>query len=228
MDALNDQFGGLKVQELLLDSGEYVYVQSLSIYAIRALQDKAEELFPAPDKSEYEKPLPEDKAIEPGQVIPAEENPDYQQRMKIIEEQRSQYVNHQAIVLCVHPRVEKEALIKKYAARLEQMRQIMVVPPDEWEATLKMCVIASQEDSGQIAVAIRGLNTIPSEEEVVDGMRIFRPLLRKEKPYRNNRKSQSSRIATQDTAETQPGDGTIRSGASVGISEAQSDVTNRE
>lgn len=216
MSEVNGQFGGLKVQELLLDSGEYVYVQPLSIYVVRALQDKAEEKHPSPDKTEYEKPVDDDKALEPGLMIPAESNPDYQKAYDEAAEKRSQWTNDQAVLLCINPVEGQDTLIKKYKARVQQLRDLMPIPEDEWEATLKCCIMGSTDDYGRVITAIRGSGA-PREDEIRDGMRIFRPLVRKTRPPRDDRQPEPSSPKAENETETQQPDGAIRSGAGVGV-----------
>jgi len=194
MSENNGQFGGKKVFEILLDSGEYVHVQPLSIYVVRALRTKAEELFPSPDKKAYEKPLDEQKAVEPGQMIPAEENPEYQKLYDIAQEKQWRYVNDQSAMLSIEVAIGREKAIAKYQERIAQFRGVMSVPDDAWEATLKMCILTSTEDYNTVMLAVQGKTILPSEEEVRDGMRIFRCAIRKERPARRDRKQEPQSV----------------------------------
>jgi hypothetical protein len=178
MNEINGQFGGKKVFEILLDSGELVHVQPLSIYVVRALENKAQEIYPFPDKAEYEKPLDDAKALEPGQKIPAEENPDYQKAYTNATKLQARYSNERCFMLSIEPVVGREKLIAKYKTRIAQMREMMTLPDDDWEATLRFCVLTSSEDYIRVTAAIQGGAEVVSEEEIRDGMRIFRCYVR--------------------------------------------------
>lgn len=181
MDEINGQYGGKKVFELLMDSGEYVHVQPLSIYVVQALREKSRTLYPYPDKARYERKLEDAKAIEPGQVIPAEENPEYQALYDAADEKQQTYVNLQCIALSVEPLQGRQAMIAKYKDRVKQMRAVMDLPDDAWDATLRFCIISSKQDLGKISNAIMG-NALPREEDILNGMRIFRCYVRQETP----------------------------------------------
>lgn len=218
MDEINGQYGGKVVHEHLLDSGEVIYVQPLSIYVIRALQDKAEELYPYPNKSDYEKPLDEAKAIEPGQVIPAEDNPEYQKLYDLARDKQQNYANDQAITLSVEPVQGRQAMIDKYKERVAQMRQIMTLPEDEWAATLRFCVLTSRSDFNKVTASIMG-HRLPGEEDILNGMRIFRGHVRKTTSNGSDTKSESQIPPTDHPTESQHHQGAIRSGAVVGMAD---------
>lgn len=227
MNEINGQFGGQRVYELLLDSGEYVYVQPLSIYVVRALQDKALELFPFPEKATYEKPMNEAVALEPGQMIPAEENPEYRRLYDETHEKQQQYVNNHSIAFAVEPVLGHEAMIAKYQSRLDQMRKVIALPDDAWDATLRFCIITSRQDYNRVSSAIMGMIKTPSEEEVIDGMRIFRCDIRKSGLDRSHRKEEPQSAASEDAAETQRRQGTVRLSESVALANTEPDVGKR-
>lgn len=165
-----------KVTEITLDSGVRVHVAPLSVYQRIALTQAAEKLYPYPDKAQYEEALPEGMAIE-GLTIPAEQNPEYQTAVKLINNQRGEYTNTAIFNLCLtypdFPRGKPE-LIEYFAAYLDEQRDYMALPDDEWEATLRFAVIRSPSDEAQIISIVR--EDMPlTEAEITDAMRIFRP-----------------------------------------------------
>lgn len=222
MNELNGQYGGKVVHEHLLDSGEIVYVQPLSIYLVRALREKAEELFPFPDKSKYEKVLDDDKAIEPGQTIPAEENPDYQKLYDEADTQQQAYVNEHCIALSVEPVQGRQVMIEKYKDRVAQMRTMMTLPDDEWDATLRFCIMTSRQDFNKITNSIMG-QRLPGEDDIMFGMRIFRCYVRKDPTHGSHSEQEPQGAAENHLAESQQHQGTVRPGTSVGLVIAQSD-----
>lgn len=218
MNEITEQFGGNVVREHLMDSGEVVYVQPLSIYLVRALRSKAEELYPFPDKAKYEKVLDDDKALESGQVIPAEDNPEYQKLYDTASEKQQNYVNEKSLVLSVEPAMGRKAMVAKYKARIAQMRDMMTLPEDDWEATLLFCIIASPQDSNKIYEAIMGRG-LPREEDILNGMRIFRCYVRKETVNGSHPEQKPQSATTNHSSEPQPDSGVVQSGAVVGMAD---------
>lgn len=222
MNEINGQYGGKVVHEHLLDSGEIVYVQPLSIYLVNALRDKARELYPFPNKTDYERTLDDAKAIEPGQVIPAEENPDYQKLYDEAERKQQEHVNEKCVALSVEPVQGREAMIAKYKDRIAQLRELMTLPEDAWEATLKFCIMTSRQDFNKITNSIMG-QRLPGEEDILNGMRIFRCYVRQDRANGSHSGQEPSGITQDDTAEPQHHQGTVRLGASVGVADSQPD-----
>jgi hypothetical protein len=173
-----------KVTELTLDSGIRVFVTPLSRYQRNALIEAAEKLHPFPDKKQYEEALPDDVAI-PGMTLPAEENPEYQAKVTEANRLRNEYVSTGMMNLCVqYPDfADRLALIEHFAPYLDEQRDWLALPDDEWLATLRFAIIRSPSDEAQILSVAR--DEIPvTEKEVNDNVRIFRPVLPKDK-YRN-------------------------------------------
>jgi len=171
----DDTYKGQKVTELILDSGEMVYVKSLSVYIRRGLKSKAEALYPYPDKGAYEILVDPEKAAIPGMTHPAEDNPEYQAVIAEIEDTRLQwYIDHLISEFCEWP-AGKESLIAKYAEQVKSLSDILDIEGDEWEATWRYCLIGDA-DRNNIIQAANG-NLILTEGEVRDAMRIFRPVV---------------------------------------------------
>lgn len=170
-----------KVTELVLDSGIRVYVTPLSRYQRNALVEASERLYPYPDKAKYEEALSEDIAI-PGSVIPAEENDDYKALVREVNRQRSEYVSTAMLNLCLSfPDFKnRQALIEHFAEYLNEQREWLALPEDEWDATLRFGIVRSPSDEAQILSVAK--DELPvTEAETTENLRVFRPVLSREK-----------------------------------------------
>lgn len=170
-----------KVVEITLDSGIRVHISPLSRYQRNALQERAEQLYPMPDKALYEEELSEAVAI-PGTKIPAEENPEYRAEVALVMTARSEFTTMNMINLCLsYPDFPggKEELIRFFAIHIAQQRDMMTLPDDEWEATLRFAVIRSVADERDLWSVINESFPI-TESEVSDAVRVFRPAVSRE------------------------------------------------
>jgi hypothetical protein len=174
---MTDQFAGQKVTELILDSGETVYVKPLSILHYHALVMRAEQEYPYPDPKPYEKEIDASKTMEPGEVIPATQNPAYQALCKTIDEQRKTWQYRWYILLSVEV-VDKAATLERHKERVEKLRAIMALPDGPWEATLLYSIISSTDDYNRVLSATSG-QMLVTEEEISNGWRIFRPRIQR-------------------------------------------------
>lgn len=168
-----------KVTELILDSGIRVHVTPISRYLRNALVEEAEALFPYPDKKQYEVELSEDVAI-PGTVVPADEHPEYRVFVKGVDNQRQEYIRHAMLNLCVkYPDFPtRRALIEHFAPYLDEQREWLTLPEDDWQATLRFAVIGSPSDEGQILAVVK--DELPvTEAETAENLRVFQPVLSK-------------------------------------------------
>lgn len=211
----DNHFVGQKVIELTLDSGETVFVKPMSIPLLYALTSKAEQLYPDPDPAPYEKRIDDSKTLEPGQVIPATHNPEYQSLCKVVNERRRRWANVQAVRLCVEPITSREEVIARYAAELDQLRTVFDDPPDDWGKLLLYCIISSLEDYNRVIEAANGAMAV-TEEEVREKWRIFRPTLQGTRPARRGRPPKSPGVEPDNELEAQPIDGGVGNGAIVG------------
>lgn len=163
---------GKKVILIDLDSGEQVYAAPISPLIINAILRQSEAEFPYPDETPYRLPL-ENAAI-PGDTLPATENPAYQKLMAEVTTERRKYQNDAVIFASVTDApLGKETLIAKYAGDVENMRAIVPLPENPWQATLNLLVASKQDYMLVIKAATEDLPLTP--DEVRDGMRIFRP-----------------------------------------------------
>lgn len=167
---------GQKVTELTLDSGETVLVKPLSVVVGIALSRKSEEVYPYPDPKPYEVKIDDSKTIEPGQVIPASQNPVYQELCQAVDSDRQRWQTQQAILLSLEPLTTRAEVIQRYADDIAAKRAILdgEVPEDAWQATVLFAVISSNEDYNRVTQAISGQMFV-TFEEVRGAWRIFRP-----------------------------------------------------
>lgn len=174
-----------KVVEITLDSGIRVFVAPLSRYQRNALVEAAEKLHPFPDKKQYEYALSEDVAI-PGMTLPADDkdNPRYPEYLALVTEAnryRNEYISTAMMNLCIsYPDFPggKKQLIEYFAEWLEEQRDWLALPDDEWQATLRFAIIRSASDEAQILSIAK--DELPvTEAEITENLRVFRPVLSK-------------------------------------------------
>jgi len=194
---MTDQFAGQKVIELILDSGETVYVKPLSILHYHALVMRAEQEYPYPDPKPYEKEIDASKTLEPGEVIPATQNPAYQVLCKAIDEQRKTWQYRQYILLSVEV-VDQKATLERHQARVEKLRAMMALPEDAWEATLLYSIISSTDDYNRVLSATSG-QMLVTEEEISNGWRIFRPRIQRAATLGRGEKPESQSITAPES-----------------------------
>lgn len=170
-----------KVVEIILDSGIRVHVTALSRYQRNGLVEAAKKLYPYPDKKPYEEALSEDVAI-PGMTIPAEENPAYQALVLEANRQQQDYIVAGMLNLCLrYPDfATRQALIEHFADYLNEQRDWLELPDDEWESTLRFAIVRSPSDESEILSIAK--DELPvTEAETTENLRVFRPVLSREK-----------------------------------------------
>lgn len=171
-----------KTIELDLDSGVRVWITPLNRYHIAALVDKANELYPLPDKKAFEAII-EDGAIAGGVVIPAEDNPAYMELFREISLKQHVYKLDAMIDLCVQfPDLGgKGHVIAYFAEFVAAQRRYMDLPGDDWQVTWRYAVLRTTQDEALVIQAMQ--NEMPlTEVEVSDEMKLFRRLLPKPAP----------------------------------------------
>lgn len=171
---------GEKLYEVELDSGEVLIVQRLSPFARIALLDEAARLYPMPDPTPFQQPIPN---AAPGvnlMTLP-EDNPQYRELVEEINRKRNNYFYEGVIVTSAVDCVGgKEAAITKYAEQLTAIRQRVKLDGlyTNWQATVLFCIVRVPTDTDKI-VRVAGNAFALQEEEIRDGIRCFRnPLQR--------------------------------------------------
>jgi hypothetical protein len=195
-----NQFVGQKVVELVMDSGETVYVKPLSIPLLYAIMDKSAVEYPYPDPKPYEKALDDSITFEPGQVLPAGHNEEYRALCAKADDRRRRWQNVQIVLLCVQVE-DKQALLDKYGDTIEDIGKIVDVPEDAWEAVLLYCILSSVQDYNQVVLAANG-SMVVTEEAVRGTWRIFQPEIRRSRPVRHSEKKGTPGIEPDDGTES--------------------------
>ena len=171
-------------------SGVIAHITPLNIATLRAIQLKATDLFPYPDKAPYQKP--EENAFVEGTLTPAEDNPEYVAKVREIDSQRAQWADkaifNYAAKFPKYP--TKQALVDAYREQLNELRQIANLPEDDYEAVMLHLVLTWNQlatDSNKnivdvgsdfkriIQLAIQTVALTPAEVQA--GIRFFRPYL---------------------------------------------------
>lgn len=156
-------------------SGVMVHVTPLSIFTIQSVRDKAEEMFPYPDPEPYR--LPIENAVDPSIKQRAEENPEYAEVCKPVDEKRTAWRVQAYIDLgCSFPAFPtREALLAHFRPQIEAVRKYAVMGADEWVDVLNHCVFTGRNDKQIVVSLITQDGTIPlSPAEVLEGVRFFR------------------------------------------------------
>jgi hypothetical protein len=169
-------------------TGVIEHIKPINLATLRAIQLKAADLFPYPDKTPYRHL--EENAFAEGQLSPAEDNPEYLLACKAVDAERSQWTDKAIFNFAVRfPKYPtRQALIDAFADELEALRQIAVLPDDDYEAVVFHLVLSwnqvgvnpnnriapiSSDFSRSIQLAIQTVALTP--DEVTAGVRFFRP-----------------------------------------------------
>lgn len=174
-------------------SGVVLHITPLNIATLRAINLKANELFPYPDKKDYEVPL--ENAFVEGMVDSAENNPEYLKACEPIDQQRKEWADKAVFNYAVrfqdYP--TRESVINAFAPRLLELRKIATIQEDDYEAILHHLVLTgntiirgdksalqalTNEYIDIIRIAIQTVALTP--EEVTQGVRFFRADLRRD------------------------------------------------
>jgi hypothetical protein len=178
-----------------LDNGDVLFVQSISVFARKAFMQQAEQLYPKPDPEDeqYKIPLkgapPELEAYEP-----VDENPAYRRAMAQSLLQRTNYLYNAVLDFgaVVDSDEGKNATIARYAPKLALVEGAAGIPPDEWQATVKLCCITTADDVRRIyRVACEALE----QEDILKGVEFFRRAVQRDSVSGNPRQQKPSRAA---------------------------------
>lgn len=175
-------------------SGVIFYVTPISLATLRAIQLKAMAFFPYPDKEPYEVLEDPETSFDPNQKLPAEVNPEYQALCRVVDKERKNWADRAIFNYTVEcPKYPThEALVTAFKPQLDKLRKIAELPEDDYEAVLFHLVFtwnqvalnekqqytpAGNEYGRIIDLAIQTVAL--SEEEVIAGIRYFRPRIQR-------------------------------------------------
>jgi hypothetical protein len=166
------------VVEITLSNGLRVWTHAVSQRDNLRLIQEWEAKNPAPNKDDYRLPVPPDMASFEGQMLAPEENPVYQQLLKDRKTSLNDHIIRAYLLGYVEfPDTTEDELIAKHAKAIARKRRVMDVPDDAWEATLLFALVDDIRDYQLLVNAVQRNLTV-DEGEVIDEMRIFRPVNR--------------------------------------------------
>lgn len=123
-------------------SGVIWHIKPINIPTYRAIQLKSEEMFPYPDPLTYQKP--EENGFDENQLTPATNNPEYVQLCEEVDRERRTWVDQTIFDYTAKmPKYPtREALIDGFKNELLALREIAVLPDDDYEAILFHLVLS--------------------------------------------------------------------------------------
>lgn len=162
--------------EIHLQNGLRMWVYEMSQTDYRRLIKTFYDDNPPPNKKLFERPVPEDEATIPGQMLSAESNPDYQEVMSARAQAISDYLVRAYILgYTDFPDFSETELIARFERLIDRKRKIMTLPADAWETTLFHAILQTEDEKQQIVKAVE--KTLAVEmAEVIDAVAIFRPV----------------------------------------------------
>ena len=174
-------------------SGVIFHVTPINLPTLRAIQLKAQDLFPYPDKEPFNHPV--ENAFVEGMTEGAEENPEYIKLCLAVDRERAVWADRAIFDYAAHcPKYPtKDDLIRAFAGQLVRLREIANLPEDDYEAVIFHLVLTwnepalddqehlkvrSSDYSRIIQLAVQTVALTP--EEVTAGVRFFRPYVQRD------------------------------------------------
>lgn len=159
-------------------SGVIFHITPLSLPTLRAIQLKAADIHPYPDKAPYQVPDPVEVAFTEGQKSRAEDNPDYIEACKKVDTERAKWVDKTVFTYAAKmPKYPtKEAVLTAYEGQLKALKEIAVFDKDDddYDVILLNFILTGNADYATIIrLAVQAVALTP--EEVSAGIRFFRP-----------------------------------------------------
>lgn len=168
-----------KAVEITMSNGQALWVWPLS-YADKIRLDKVmRERYPFPNEKDFETPAPEGIALVPGQMLPGKENPEYRVEFLKVQSLRNDYYTDEILRICpdAPANTTKDELIKQYE-RVVGHKTRGLNEPDAWYKTVLYGIVQTQQDA-QLIVDVAQESLELGMEEIADGVRLFRPLLKR-------------------------------------------------
>lgn len=158
-------------------SGEIFHISPLSLPTLRAIQLKAQDIYPYPDKAPYQIPDPAEVAFTEGQMSKAEDNPEYVEACKAVDKERGQWVDKAVFNYAARmPKYPTEdTLIAAYESKLKALKEIAVFDETDtdYDIVLLNFVLTGNADySTIIRLAVQAVAL--TAEEISNGIRFFR------------------------------------------------------
>lgn len=158
-----------KIIRHTFDSGVEAIIHPVSPFTFRAIRVKAAERFPYPDPEPYRKPV--EHGV-PGLMSRPEDDEDYKRLCAEADNQRGTYFTEALLDLALEFPVGRDALIERFAAQRKSLAEWVTLPEDDWEATLKHCILIGTNEPQLIAdIAMQAAPL--TQEEVAEGATSF-------------------------------------------------------
>lgn len=124
------------------NSGVIFWITPINLPTLYAIRLKSEDLFPYPDKRPYQHE--EENSFSPGQLSPAEDNPDYLAACAEVDKERKQWLDRAIFTYCVTcPKYPtKELMIEAFRTQLNRLREIAVIDMDDYDTVLFHIVLS--------------------------------------------------------------------------------------
>lgn len=162
-------------------SGTIFHVTPINLPTLRAIQLKAQDLYPYPDPKPYQIEDPSEVAFTPGQVSRAEDNPDYVTACKVVDLERAKWADRAifdyAVTCPKYP--TQDAMVQAFKPQLDKLRKIAKFEDtdSEYDIVLLHLVLTGNEGGLSdyvriIRLAIQAVALAPAE--VAQGIRFFR------------------------------------------------------
>jgi len=158
-------------------SGVIFHITPLSLPTVRAIQLKAADIYPYPDKSPYQVPDPVEVAFADGQKSRAEDNPDYIEACKKVDSERVKWVGKTVFKYAAKmPKYPtEESLLNAYGEQLKALKEIAILDNEDsdYDNIILNFVLTGANDYATIfQMAVQQVALTP--EEVSAGIRFFR------------------------------------------------------
>lgn len=158
-------------------SGVIFHITPLSLPTLRAIQLKAQDIYPYPDKAPYQVPDPVEVAFTEGQMSKAEDNPDYIEACKAVDTERSKWVDKTVFTYAAKmPKFPtKEAVLSTYSEPLKALKEIAVFDAEDDDYDLIMLNFILTGNTDYVTIIRLAVQAVAlSAEEVSAGIRFFR------------------------------------------------------
>lgn len=158
-------------------SGVIFHILPVNVATLQAMNVKAANEIPAPDKEAYRIPDPEDVAFTPGQASRAEDNPEYIKDLNTVIRERSRLVARRVFEYAASmPKYPtREALVNAFKLQLDKLKAITAFNEEDsdYDLILLNIVLSGAKDYDTIvSTALQQTTLAPAE--VAQGVRMFR------------------------------------------------------
>lgn len=149
---------------------------------------KMRQEYPPIDLTPYMVPV--ERSASPDQKVLDEDNPDYKRRIEELERNRTRWLLDYVfdVYVNVAPPYTREEVIETCKPLLEQKRKHIDIVGGDWFAVVRHVLVKDAMGYDDLIKALK--NKLPlTEGEILDGMRIFRPVIQRGAAGRDNKET---------------------------------------